>query len=115
MADLNQSNHGRAQSGYDDLEKGDHAVLPSGGALDATPASASQNSQEETDSASAKEDALSRRSTGVFDENDPFALFPALSISMSSTRGPAFDRRNTATTLTRPLTREETMQTLRTV
>jgi hypothetical protein len=50
----------------------------------------------------------------VDDEDDPFAFFPRLSITMSSTRGP-FSRRNTVTTLGRRLTRQETTQTLKSV
>lgn len=61
------------------------------------------------------EKPLSRRATGVYDENDdPFALFPTLSITMSSTRGHG-NRRGTVSTLGRPLTRQETLQTIKTV
>jgi len=76
-------------------------------------------SQEDTSSLNGnKHDDLSRPLTNItnIDENDPFALFPMLSLTMSSTRGrPQHMRRDTLTSLGRPLTREETMQTIKTV
>jgi len=65
-----------------------------------------------------KRDGLSRPATNVtkIEENDPFALFPTLSLTMSSTKGhPLHMRRDTLASLGRPLTREETMQTIKTV
>jgi hypothetical protein len=100
-----------------DLEKGDHAVRPSD--LDQTVISTT-TSQSPTDTeASMKDkvpdDSLSRTTTSATQyADDPFALYPTLSVSMSSTRGPV-SRRNTVTTLSRPLTRQETINTLKSV
>jgi hypothetical protein len=97
-----------------DLERGDHAIQTTDLDGSKLPGSEVQSSQEGSISTNEKMEGLSRRATSDSDDDDPFALFPALSISMSSTRGP-FVRRNTTTTLTRALTREETMQTLKSV
>jgi hypothetical protein len=57
---------------------------------------------------------LSHPTTNI-DDNDPFALFPMLSLTMSSTHGRYDLRRGTLTSLGRPLTRQETLQTIKTV
>ena len=101
------------------LEKGDHAVQ----ATDITEPhiqsnDASRNSRDESLSGDAKDEDLSRLDTTVteIDELDPFALYPDLTVTMSSTRGPGImSRRNTVTTLGRSLTRQETIQTLKTI
>ena len=98
-----------------DLEKGDQAVAS--GNLDdgITSTIHSESPTDDSITENLKDQSLSRTQTGATDSaEDPFALFPALSITMSSTRAP-FSRRNTATTLTRPLTREETRNTLKSV
>lgn len=100
-----------------DLEKGDHAAQ-SNSTLDETTVSTIdfQKPPEGSVDENLKEDPLSRTTTGAtnYGGDDPFALYPTLSISMSSTRAP-ISRRNTGTTLSRPLTREETRNTLRSV
>ena len=96
-----------------DLEKGDHAVQSE---------DVNEAGVRSEESGSSTEDGVPTPNTKIeglpesdaFDTEDPFALFPALSISMSSTRAP-YQRRNTTTTLGRPLTREETLQTIKTV
>ena len=97
----------------EDLEKGNHAVHPiddvekNGDRPDGSP-----SSREDSD---VKMEGLSRPTTNMLDDaEDPFAFFPSLSISMSSTRGP-WVRRNTTTSLGRQLTRAETLQTIKTV
>jgi hypothetical protein len=109
--DRTQSQQQAGDSQNDDLEKADHAVLPPG---DAPPPKEDFRNSEKTHIENDNDEPLSRQPTDYIDYEDPFALFPALSVSMSSTQGPRL-RRNTVTTLGRPLTREETMQTLRTV
>ena len=100
----------------EDLEKGNHAVHPNddveitGDQPDGTPISREDNMTDHV-----KNEGLSRPTTNVLDDaEDPFAFFPTLSISMSSTRGP-WVRRNTMTSLGRQLTRAETLQTIKTV
>jgi len=76
----------------------------------------SETSQDGTVATEAKENPLARKSTDFedTDDDDPFGVFPALSITMSSTRAP-YSRRSTVTTLGRRLTRQETTQTLKSV
>lgn len=96
----------------EDLE-GNHAVHPNdhvektGGQPDGSPSS--------RENSNVKNEGLSRPTTNVYDDaEDPFAFFPTLSISLSSTQGP-WVRRNTTTSLGRQLTRAETLQTIKTV
>lgn len=101
----------------EDLEKGDHAVRPRDVGETVTPTVTSQSPTDTEGSIKEKipDDSLSRTTTSATQyADDPFALYPALSLSMSSTRG-SFSRRNTATTLSRPLTRQETINTLKSV
>jgi len=102
-----------------DLEKGDHAVQATDIAEPHIQSNdASPNSRDESLSGNAKDEDLSRLDTTVtdIDELDPFALYPDLTVTMSSTRGPGImSRRNTVTTLGRSLTRQETIQTLKTI
>jgi hypothetical protein len=93
-----------------DLEKGDHTNVADG----ANGQTEASRSADEIPTVNLENEALSRLSTNVADDENPFAFFPQLSVSMSSTQGPWL-RRNTTTSLGRPLTREETRQTLRTV
>ena len=102
-----------------DLEKGDHAVkgkdVPESHIQGDNP---TPNSKDESLSGDAKDEDLSRLDTALteIDEFDPFALYPDLAITMSSTRGPGImSRRNTVTTLGRSLTRQETLQTLKSI
>jgi len=93
----------------------DHAAptVPANEGLQEVP-----TSQDVTSSLDDKRDGLSRPATNItkIEETDPFALFPTLSLTMSSTGGhPLHMRRDTLTSLGRPLTREETLQTIRTV
>jgi hypothetical protein len=110
MADVDSSTATPTAPRDVDVEKADHAV-PSADIDDSEVER--ETSREESDETTVKYDTLSRQTTEI-DDDDPFALFPTMSISMSSTRAP-YSRRGTVTTLTRPLTREETMQTLRSV
>jgi len=73
-----------------------------------------RNAQGDTEDSNGKEESISGSQTETWDFDDPFAIFPSLSLTMSSTHGP-FSRRNTVTTLGRPLTRQETTQTLKSV
>ena len=94
-----------------DLEKADHAVPPNNNDLEKLPGTEEQHSSgDEGTPPAAKNDA----DFDLFDESDPFALFPTLSLSKSSTRGP-WMRRNTTTSLGRALTREQTRETLKIV
>lgn len=99
-----------------DLERADHATQgndPQESPVES--AGKTANSGDEILSGDAKDEPLSRLSTTAdVDEDDPFALYPNLSITMSSTRGPGI-RRNTAISMGRPLTRESTIQTLKSV
>lgn len=96
-----------------DLEKGDHAVQSQ---------DVSEKGVRAEEPAGSIDPGMPRTNTKVEDVSeagldefeDPFALFPALSVSMSSTQAP-FMRRNTTATLGRPLTREETLQTIKTI
>lgn len=91
-----------------DLES-DHAAQPIAGV--------DETNRPPEESRSSREDSISESgalSPPVIDDEDPFALFPTLSVSMTSTRGP-WMRRNTASTLGRQLTRAETLQTIKTV
>jgi hypothetical protein len=103
-----------SQSAAEDLEKGDHAVPQSDVEKTSARSDESPGMVDDTISGDPEDDSLSRPTTNVWDDEDPFALFPRLSVSMSSTRGP-WIRRNTTTTLGRHLTREETMQTIKSV
>lgn len=96
----------------DDLEKGDHAVQDVDEAID--PMDDARSSKDDSLSGNLKNKSLSEPTTDYMDSEDPFALFPTLSVSMSSTRGP-WIRRNTASTLGRQLTRAETLQTIKAV
>ena len=101
-----------------DLEKGDHAVqTPDPNESQIQSEEAAPNSTDESLSGEAKDEPLTQLDTtfSEIDEDDPFALFPSLAITMSSTRGPGISRRNTTTTLGRPLTRQETIHTLKTI
>src|SRR5271170_575422 len=94
-----------------DLEKADHAVPPNNNDVEKLSGTEEQrSSSEETTQPAGKNDA----DFDLFDESDPFALFPTLSLSKSSTQGP-WMRRNTAISLGRALTREQTRETLKTV
>jgi len=95
-----------------DLEIGDHAVSQNIGIGEALHSSKDEISTEKL--GDEKDEALSRQETHMMDDDDPFALFPSLSISMSSTNAP-YVRRGTITSLGRPLTRAETMETLKSV
>jgi len=100
----------------EDLEKGDHPSQ--NGDLEETvaPISESESHTEGSLNGNLKDDPLSRTTTGATpDDDDPFSLYPRLSLSISSTQGASFSRRNTAITLTHPLTREETRNTLKSV
>jgi len=94
-----------------DLEKADHAVPRSDNDVEKLPGTEEQQSfTEETTQPADKNDI----DFSLVDEEDPFALFPTLSLSKSSTQGP-WMRRNTTTSLGRALTREQTRETLKTV
>jgi hypothetical protein len=102
----------------EDLEKGDHRSQ--NGDLEETVAPISESESRTEGSLNGnenpKDDPLSRTTTGATpDDDDPFSLYPRLSLSISSTQGAPFSRRNTAITLTHPLTREETRNTLKSV
>src|SRR5271154_2782434 len=97
-----------------DLEKADHAVLPINNAEKDPGTEEQRSSSEEITPATAKIEAESPSEFDLLDESDPFALFPTLSLSKSSTQGP-WMRRNTTTSLGRALTREQTRETLKTV
>ena len=114
MKESNSSNTTSEPPDDKDLEKGDRAVHPVGSEETNTQSTEPESPKDDSPSGNIKDEALFQPSTNTFDDADPFAMFPTLSISMSSTRGP-WMRRNTTTTLGRPLTREETMQTLKTV
>lgn len=97
-----------------DLEKADHAaqLTESDGANISTLAPLGDNSDNET--TSRKEEEYTGEEAEDLDDDDPFSLFPALSITMSSTKAP-YSRRSTMTSMGRPLTREETRATLKSV
>jgi hypothetical protein len=98
-----------------DLEKADHAAKSTADVdeADGLPKE-SRSSNDEVESGNLENEALSGPTITITDDEDPFALFPTLSVSMSSTRAP-WARRNTASTLGRRLTRAETLQTIKTV
>jgi hypothetical protein len=96
-----------------DLEKTDPAVQSSQDTVDNIPPEESRSSREDNIAGDGNDEAFSQPPTNLV-EDDPFALFPTLSITMSSTRG-TWVRRNTASTLGRQLTRAETLQTIKTV
>ena len=100
----------------EDLEKGDHQPSQNGDLEETVaPISESESHTEGSLNGNLKDESLSRTATGATpDDDDPFSLYPRLSLSISSTQG-AFSRRNTAITLTHPLTREETRNTLKSV
>jgi hypothetical protein len=110
---------GPDQAGDSAAADADHAVgiLPEKAHEDSAEAAKEGVDSQEEASDSLEDSShgdLSRPATNI-DESDPFALFPVLSLTMSSTRGRQDLRRGTLTSLGRPLTRQETLQTIRTV
>jgi len=97
-----------------DLEKADHGVLPIDDAEKHPGTEEQRGSTEEISPATDESEAKLPTDFDLLDESDPFALFPILSLSKSSTQGP-WMRRNTTTSLGRALTREQTRETLKTV
>jgi hypothetical protein len=114
MGDMQDSSTESQSTNVVDLEKGDHAVQPNDVEEANISAIASHNTENDTILTVRKEEEYSGDKIDPIDDDDPFALFPALSLTMSSTRT-QFMRRNTTTSLGRPLTREETMATLKSV
>jgi hypothetical protein len=106
---------GHDQAGDGAAPDADHAVAVLSDTSHEEPAEAGKegiDSQEDGSEDSPGD--LSRPTTNI-DDDDPFALFPMLSLTMSSTRGRHDLRRGTLTSLGRPLTRQETLQTIKTV
>lgn len=114
MAEYENGTPKLAAAETSDLEKGDRTIRQS--VADGTSGQTEKvsGSKNEMAPANLEDESLSRPNTNVANDEDPFAIFPRLSVSMSSTQGP-WVRRNTTASLGRPLTREETRQTLRTV
>jgi hypothetical protein len=114
MDDVQHSSTESQSTNVVDCEKGDHAVQPND--MEGTNISAIESHRTDDDeiSTTRNEEEYSGEKVDPTDDDDPFALFPALSLTMSSTQAP-FMRRNTNASLGRPLTREETMQTLKSV
>jgi hypothetical protein len=114
MDDVQQSSTESQSTKVVDCEKGDHAVSPNDMEGANISAMQSHRTEDDTISATRNEEKYSGEKIDTNDDDDPFALFPALSLTMSSTQAPSM-RRYTTASLGRPLTREETMQTLKSV
>ena len=114
MADSNKGTGVSEPQQEADLEKGDHGVPPNNGAEKDQGADVPGASSEETAHSKVNHDTSSQSNFELLDEADPFALFPTVSLSKSSTQGP-WMRRNTTASIGRALTREQTRETLRSV
>jgi|SRR5277367_6137213 hypothetical protein len=114
MAESNTATTSAEPTEDTDLEKADHAVLPINNVENNPGTEEQRSSSEENTPATDQTEAKVPSDFDLFDESDPFALFPTLSLSKSSTQGP-WMRRNTTISLGRALTREQTRETLKTV
>lgn len=115
MADAPHSSSESRTTNATDLEKADHAAQSTNldGADISTPGLEGADDDHLTSMTREVEDS-GETSEKLDDDDDPFSLFPALSITMSSTQAP-WARRMTTTSMGRPLTREETRATLKSV
>jgi hypothetical protein len=114
MEGINSPGPASAQPSAGDVAS-DHAVPANEADKLAEHKIEASNSQGDESSIAGNKNGEPSRPVTNIDENDPFALFPMLSISMSSTHGPRHTRRATVASLGRPLTRQETLQTIKTV
>jgi hypothetical protein len=115
MGDVPHSLSESRTTNVTDLEKadGDHAAQSTN--LDGPDISTlGLQGADEDDLTSTAREEYSGEKSETLDDDDPFSLFPALSITMSSTQAP-WERRMTTTSMGRPLTREETRATLKSV